>query len=711
MRKKTMKRRGGWLLCALAAAAIGCAESENLPKPVPDPAAAARAFRLYYRERVERLVLADQRFYNVGDVDFGVNLQKVGIRRQGDEFEIVSGPTDNNDIGLSVWTTASAYRVFGGRLLELALLRKLNGLRFFEAVSGIGGLTARMVYPGWTRTVDGVAGTVSRVRAGQTVEPPERYAPDLEEELIGAFWNGVRVTHREDPADFLFSYMPAVETGAYSVTYSFSALPDYLRSSDCCASIKRTPAGQPWAGAYWGNHNSRDNFPDLSLGLVTAMEIAADGRASPLLREAAKKVVEAGQRIGDLIVEHDAIMTVDERHLYGELTPSGQVRPDGETENEDLGTLADCQMAFLARAVSSSGLSWPLPEARAPASIEPLIVDALGQDTNCRLPEPPRVCRSLTEAFCGFAWGQMEQLTVFGNPWLDLVRAMEQGTPGSAEGVIGGFQDDFYEITLAVAALSRYAAHRRDKALRAEAQTAMAQLGALMREFADIIYARTNPDALARRVARAAILEGFAGLPDVPAADLGDLAEPEGHSRALESRLNMADTAPWPLIEDEEIRSRAEGELSKKSDTVKARYRDAYGDTPPVRRTADGYEARGVPEAEHPWRAVEVPRHLLTGGGHLLYALPLCETAPYLLDCTWARAGCVRPDLDGGGRVDEADRTLWLERAAKAAGVACREKNHWCDGADLDRTGTVDATDEAFMEAAQGCRYAPSVSP
>ncbi len=694
-----------WFVCC--ALASGCAESAGLPKPVADPAAAARAFRLYYRERVERVILADQRFYNVGDVDFGVNLQKVGIRREGGDFETVSGPTDNNDIGLSVWTTAAAYRVFGGRFLELALLRKLNGLRFFEAVSGIPGMTARMVYPGWTRTVDGVAGTVTRVRDGETVLPPERYAPELEAELIGAFFGGVRITHREDPADFLFSYMPAVETGQYAVTYSFSALPDYLRSSDCCASIKRTPGGHPWAGAYWGNHNSRDNFPDLSLGLVTAMEIAADGRATPMLRQAARAVVEAGQRIGDLIATHDAIMTVDERHSYGTLTPSGQVRPDGETENEDLGTLADCQMAFLARAVSSRGLSAPLPEARAPASIENLIIEILGQDTNCRVPPAPRVCRGLDEAFCGFSWGQMNELTMFGRPWLELVREVEKSSPGMAETLIGGFQDDFYEITLAVAALARYATLRKDKALLAEARLAMAQLGTLMREFADIIYAQTNPAALAQRTMRAAILEGFAGLPDVPAADLGDLAEPQGHNAALESRLDMADTASWPLIDDAEIRARAERELEGESETVKARYRDAYGDDPPVRRTADGYEARGVPEAEHPWRAVEVPRHLLTGGGHLLYALPLCETAPYLLDCTWARAGCARPDLDGDGQVNDADRTLFAERAARNAGVACREKNAWCEGADLDRTGTVDGTDEAFMEAAQGCHYQP----
>ena len=30
-----------------------------------------------------------------------------------------------------------------------------------------------------------------------------------------------------------------------------------------------------WEGAYWGNHNSRDNFTDYALGFLAAMEAAA----------------------------------------------------------------------------------------------------------------------------------------------------------------------------------------------------------------------------------------------------------------------------------------------------------------------------------------------------------------------------------------------------------------------------------------------------
>jgi hypothetical protein len=70
------------------------------------PEAAARAFRLYYRERVERAVVA----------------------RTGQAFEVVVGPNDSNAIGVSVWNTWMAYRVFGSRTLALSLVRMFDGL-------------------------------------------------------------------------------------------------------------------------------------------------------------------------------------------------------------------------------------------------------------------------------------------------------------------------------------------------------------------------------------------------------------------------------------------------------------------------------------------------------------------------------------------------------------------------------------------------------
>jgi hypothetical protein len=138
---------------------------------------------------------------------------------------------------------------------------------------------------------------------------------------------------------------------------------------------------------------------------------------------------------------------------------------------------------------------------------------------------------------------------------------------------------------------------------------------------------------------------------------------------------------------------------------VQQRYADAYGDTPPVRVAGEGYEARGFPETDYPWHPVERPHHRIVGGARLLHALPLCNTAPGLLDCTWAVLGCERPDLNADGTVDESDATLFASARDAHAGEDCRPGNQWCQGADLDRTGTVDETDAAFMEAAQGCTY------
>jgi hypothetical protein len=149
--------------------------------------------------------------------------------------------------------------------------------------------------------------------------------------------------------------------------------------------------------------------------------------------------------------------------------------------------------------------------------------------------------------------------------------------------------------------------------------------------------------------------------------------------------------------------------LSGASDPVKKRYLDAYGTTPPVRRTFDGYEARAFgPDGLTEWRSVETPHHMVLGGIDLLEALPLCLTSPGALDCAWARLGCARPDLDHDGVVGEADRLL-LQQAAVTTG--CDTTNDWCGGADLDRTGSIDTTDVAFMDAAQGCRYAIAATP
>jgi hypothetical protein len=695
-----------FLPLALAFLVAGCGSGERLPRPVDDVEAAARAFKLYYRERVERVMVSYNRFMLVGDLTFGTNIGKVGIAKQGTDYEVVPGPNDNNPIGISIWTTWHAYKIFRTRTLELTLVRMFNGLRFFEEVSGHPGVTSRFVFPGWTRIVDGKLGTATRTRGGLPASAPTQYSPELEAEIMEAFYNGIRVTYREDPEDVLFNYMPAVEPQRYSVIYSFSALPAYLRSSDCCASVMRTPAPYQWEGAYWGNHNSRDNFPDLSLGLVTAMEAAKDKSVPDEVREAAEGVVEAANRIGDLIVQNDALMTVGEHQPYDQLMNSGAVRPDGEIEGEDLGTLADCQMAYLSRAISSSGLDLPLPEVSTPASpFEELFTDLFGEYVDCEVGGGTTTCTRVEEAFCGWDWSNLEEMTIYDQPWLEMIREMEDENPGTAAMLMGSWQDDYYEITLAATALVNYADLMGNRELGERARTTLAGLAHLMRVFADLIYSHDNPGRLAEQTYRAALFEGWGGLEPVPLEDLGGFTAPENETAYIESWLTMDDTQPAALLTDERIREMVAGELEGSSDTVKKRYADNYGDTPPVRLAGEGYEARGVPEAEHPWQPAERPHHRIVGGVHLLQALPLCNTAPEILDCTWAALGCRRPDLNADGTVDAADTALFEAARDGNADASCRAKNDWCQGADLDRTGRVDEVDAAFMQAAQGCYY------
>ena len=684
------------------------APDADLAEPVPDAEAAARAFRLYYRERVERAVIAYNRTMLFGDLGFGLTIGKAGVARDGDQFEVVAGPNDNNPIGVSLFNVWHAWKIFGTRALAMSLLRMFDGLAFMEAISGHPGLTARCAMPGWTRTVDGVDGVIGRLRDGQPVSAPTAIAPELEAELLATFYDGVRYTYREDPSDFLLSYMPANEVGPFAVTYGFSMLPDYLRVSDCCTSLMRTPEGYAWEGAFWSNHNSRDNFPDLGIGLVIAREAARDDGLAEEARAAAERAVAAGQRIGDHVLAHDGrLMTVDEHNPYDSLIVAGAVRPDGETESEDLGSLSDCQMAFLARAVSSEGLTLPLPELPAPGSIEQLLVDALGDKAGCVVPAGIRTCTRLEEAYCGKDWGTLEELELGGKPWLELVEQMEENSPGAAEMLIGGFQDDFYEKNIAMLALVNHARVEGDAELLAATREALGNMTALMRRYAELIYANTAPARYAERVYEAALFDAQGGL-TVDPAELGDFARAEAQIARLEALLTMADTEPAPLLSDEEILERVEAHLAGRSDSVKARYRAAYGDQPPLRRAGEGYEARvHHPDDPDPaWRPVERPHHRVVGGVRLLEALPLCDTAPHLLDCAWARWGCERPDLDGSGAVDADDQILFASASEAHAAAGCHAGNGWCGGADLDRTGAVDALDEAFMAAAQGCWYA-----
>ncbi|RJO68684.1 MAG: hypothetical protein C4523_07295 [Myxococcales bacterium] len=678
------------------------AEAEE-SEPVFNPEAAAAGFKLYYRERVDRVVTAFNRYQLFGDAAFGVTIGKAGVAISGEEIEIVPGPNDNNMIGLSAWNAWQAYKIFHSRALALSLVRMFNGLAFLEGVSGHPGLTARNAYPGWTLAIDGRSGDVSRTVDGTVITPPVDYAPSLEAEIIAAFFGGGRFTYRENPADFMFDYMPAVEVGPYATTYSFSMLPRYIRVSDCCTSLMRTPAPYEWEGAFWSNHNSRDNFPDLAIGYLAALAAKSDPDAAPEVREAAERAWASGRRVGDSIQTHEGrLMTVDEHNPYDTLVVAGAVRPDGETESEDLGSLSSCQDAFLGRALSSDGLGLPPPGLPLPGSIEFLME---GLFDECHASESVRLCRRLQEAYCGYDWDEMTELHLFGHKWLEYIGEMEENSPGTAEKLIGSFQDDYYEVSLASVALADYAETVGDRELAAQARGVVGDMTELMRIFADLIYSQTAPERQVSRRYEAALFDAMAGRAPI-AADLNGFARAEAQMASLESLLTLGDSAPAPLLTDEEILSQSEAYLSSRSDSVKARYREAYGETPPLRVAGEGYEARYFhPDEEMQWRPVGRPQHHFVHGQRLLEAVSFCTRATSWLDCSWAALGCARPDLDGGRAVDEADEALFAAAQGTHGQAVCREDNRWCDGADLDHSGASDETDAAFMAAAVGCWY------
>jgi hypothetical protein len=686
---------------------------EGLEPPVPDPVAAARAFKLYYRERVERAVVAYNRFMVFGDTTFGINIRKAGISRTGDVFEVVPGPNDNNSMGLSARAAWFAYKVFRSRLLALSVIRMFDGLAFLATVTGHEGVTGRNAYPGWTLLIDGKARTVARTRAGAAVTPPFPPDPTLQAEMLAAFFDGITITYRGEPQDILLDYMPAQEVGPYAVTYGFSMLPAFLRVSDCCTSLMQVPEPYPWAGAFFSNHNSRDNLPDLAFGYLAAREALDDPDADPDVRAAATRAWAAGQMVGDSVESNGGrIMTVPEQGPWDQLIPSGQVRPDGTTEAEDLGSMSDCQMTYLARALSTTGLALPLPALPEPGALDDLVSPFLDKDVGCAPKGSVHTCTSLAGAMCGKTWGQMNELTLGGKGLIDRARQMEAANPGSADLLLGHFYGNYDQPVNSMLAVCDYARVIGDPALHAEATAALAQMTDLSRVFADVLFASTNPGEQARKRFWTALIDAQGGLP-VSSADLGDFASVEQQMARLEAVLDLADTTDAALLTDEEIAKRVQDELAGKNDAVKERFEDAWGTTPPLRRAGDGYEARAwTPDGATDWHAVPTPHHVVFGGLELLEALPLCVTTPGALDCTWARLGCARPDLDHDGSVGPSDRLLF-QQASAAASTGCSAANAWCGGADLDHTGTVDGVDSAFLDAAEGCRYAvaPTAPP
>jgi len=706
------------LLAGTAWAPAGCSSNDppqtpgpdastpqEFTDPVADPVAAGKAFRLFYRERVERAVLAYNRFGIFGDSVFATTVGGKAVAKLGDEYEIIPGPTDNNLIGTSAFGVWHAYKVFRSRMLALTLIRMFEGLAFLEQVTGVPGLTVREALPGWTRVMDGTTGTVTRTRFGEPVIHPRPPSPSLEAEVLKTFYKGVRFTYRENPGEYFFRYKPGASVTGYAITNSIDERPRFIRVSNCCRSSMRTPEGYPWAGAWWGNHNSRDNLPDLVLGIFAAMEAAMDPEADPDVREAAARAVDAGRRIGDLIRESDGnLMTIDEYHEYGELTVGGTIRPHGDPENQDLGSMAACPMSYMAEAISTPGLDLPVPELPQPGEIEEMMLrDLLGIDIDL----PMQYCHAINDAYFGATYATMLRSEPLGIPWLTLLERLDEMQNGLAGQIIGSFQNDYDDIVEASMGLVYYARVTGKTDLEAVAREALLDQTSLMRAFADVIYARTDPSRRTRQYYEAAVFDAIGGNETVP-GDFGDFSDAEARIASIEDLLLMEDTGPAPLLTNQEILTQVEKALEgEKLTSVVQRYRDTYGSTPPVRlnQAGDGYEART--SAAPVWRPVERPRHRGYGGHALLQEIPICVHASHVLDCTWARLGCSVTDLDDSGTTDTGDQDLFESAFASFRDVAengCTPANGWCGGADVDRTGELSDLDRDFMEAAQGCR-------
>jgi len=697
------------------------------PTPEPNPTAKADAFRLYYKERSLRAITSLNRFAFSGDAVFANAFLMTAVAKEGNEYEVVPGPEGNNHFGRTAFTAWKMYEALGGRELELSLIRMFEGMVFNEAVSGHPGITTREAFPGWTRTMNGVDNTVTRSKWGAPVTPPVTYPSALEQEILDTFFDGLIFTYRENPEEYLFNFKAIDDLANFAVTYVFDELdhdPPFMRVSDCCSSFMVSQMGT-WEGAYWGNHNSRDNFTDYALGFLAAFEVEAAADSLPAdLVDAAANAAEAARRTGDNIIANDSrLMTVDEWHDYDTLTVGGNMNPDGEVEWQDLGSLAACQAAYLAQAISHEGLSSPVPQLPLPGAIETTAIQYVFDLIGLPLPAPVIQCRSVDDAFIGLGWGEILSIEVFGVPWYEIAEVVGMIFPGLWADLLGGMMDDFQELELGSVALCYYAQIVEDDDLYEETRATLNNMIEIQKILAKLVYglvrdsqARTQielengpgtvddlVDSTAEMLYKAATYARMFDIP-WPLEDFVGFARGEEAVAYIENQLTMADTEPWPPISDEQIAASVEARLAGWTERAPwriERYRERFGFTYPVRNTADGYECIGIDDN---WQATENSRHVRFVEWDLWFEGPLCVMAPQTLDCTWAQMGCAPADLDGSGTGDAGDQTLFdAAWATYGEGADCSAGNDWCDGADFDQNGTLEQEDQDYLNAAQGC--------
>ena len=701
----------------------------DLPTPDPNPSAKADAFRLFYDERTRRTALSMNRFTMAGDAAWANAFLAVAIAREGNDYEVVFGPEGNNRFGYAAFSTLKLYQALGGRDLELSLIRMFGGIVFNEAVPGHPGLTTREALPGWTRVMDGVGDNILRTRWGVPVVPPVTYSAELEQEILDTFFDGVNFTYRENPENFLFNFKSIHELTTFAITYVFDELhrpTPFMRVSDCCSSFMVSQKGI-WSGAYWGNHNSRDNFTDYALGFIAAMEVEKAEGLPEDLTQAASQAADAARRIGDNIIEHDSIlMTVDEWHDYETLRPAGETNPDGEQEWQDLGSLASCQAAYLAQAISSEGLSIPPPELSLPGSIEVEGLRKFFNDLGIELPMPVRVCRGIDDAYIGVTWSDLLAFKILGIPWYEVADMLSVVFPDLFSSLFGSMMDDFYELELGMVALCYYAQVQEDEELLDQTKLTLSNLIEVQRILVNLVYkiaddptlraqaeTAVGPEEYARQLAKsnellyaAAIFARMFNIAS-PLEDLEGFVPGDQRTAYVEDQLDMPDTTYEPMLTDQQIYEAVEARVEGRRDRapwIIDRYRDRFGDTPPVRlnQAGDGYESIGVDDQ---WHSTENSRHVWFKDYFLWFESYMCVHAPETLDCAWAKIGCLPADLNDSGQVDQDDQAIFDEIWGRLGpGTACTEANDQCDGADLDQSGTLGSEDQEFMTAAEGCR-------
>ena len=411
-------------------------------------------------------------------------------------------------------------------------------------------------------------------------------------------------------------------------------------------------------------------------------------------------------------------MTVSEFGDYDTLIPAGQIRPDGHTEWQDLGSLSSCPMAYLATALSSGGLEVPEPTIPLPGQIEMTALRELFRTLGIPdLPAPVPECHTMDDAFLGMSWTQLMDLKILGMPWYELAQAIAAVFPDLFPGLIGGMMDDFNELVMAVVTLCYYGDLTGNQDVLDHAKLTLKNMVSLERIFADIAYISANSKnrkgdpamyaamlkSAQENLYRAAVWGSQYGI-EAPTEDFFDFSPGDSASTRIESELYVSDTDYWPLKTDEQIMAAIQSELDGKMSGepwIVDRYMSRFSDGPPIRRAGDGYEAV-FPGAV--WMPTENPHHSWFSNADLLFETPMCANAPWIVSCDWARLGCERPDLDGSGVVDAADRALFDTAYAQYSGQTCGDSNGWCGGADLDRNGVADQSDQAFMTAADGCR-------